>query len=88
MPGEKETYKYLEYWKRTPSNELLRRKKKSFEKSISEERERLLETKQKSHQWDGQLDCPPCMIPGTILEMDEGRTSINGSENKKTNNDA
>ena len=34
------------------------------------------------------LGCLPHKIVGTILEVDEGRTSTNESENKKTNDDA
>ena len=33
-------------------------------------------------------DCPPRKILGTILEMDEGRTSINGPEDMKAYYDA
>ena len=43
---------------------------------------------QKSLQRNKHLGCPPCKILGTILEMDEGRTSTNGPEDKKTNDDA
>ena len=39
---------------------------------------------QKSHQKDTYMGCTPCKILGTILIVDEGRTSTNGPEGKKT----
>ena len=40
---------------------------------------------QDSHQMDKNLGCPSGKILRTIVEMDEGRTSINGPNNKKVN---
>ena len=34
------------------------------------------------------IGCPPCKILKTILKVDEGITSTNELENKKTQNDA
>ena len=42
---------------------------------------------QESHQKDKQLGSPHCKILRTILEMDKRRTSTNGPEDKKANND-
>ena len=36
---------------------------------------------------DKYMDCLPCKILRNILEVDERRTSINGPENKNTNDD-
>ena len=44
-------------------------------------------TLQKSSQRDKYLCCPPHKLLGTILKVDEGRTSTNGLENKKTHDD-
>ena len=43
---------------------------------------------QKSHQREKHSNCLPCKILGTILEMDEGKTSTNRLEDKKTIDDA
>ena len=43
---------------------------------------------QEYHQRDQHLGCPSFKILGTILEMDEGRTSINGPADKKDNDNA
>ena len=49
--------------------------KKKYEKSISGESEKL----SKPNYIAGKhLGCPPCKVLGTILEVDEGRTSTNG----------
>ena len=40
------------------------------------------------HQRDKHLGCPPRKRVGTILKVDEKRTSINGQESKKTHEDA
>ena len=47
---------------------------------------KLLETKvyKKSHQRDKHLSCPPCKVLRNILKVNEGRTSTNTPENKKT----
>ena len=37
---------------------------------------------------DKHLGCSPCKILRSILEVVERRTSTNGPENKKTNDDA
>ena len=42
---------------------------------------------QESHQRIKYLGCPTCTILGTILEVDEGRTSTNWSGDKKADND-
>ena len=41
-----------------------------------------------SYQSYKHLNCSPCKIPETILEVDERNISTNGPENKKTSNDA
>ena len=38
-------------------------------------------------KWVNTWVGPPCMILGSILEMDEGRTQTNGPEDKKDNDD-
>ena len=40
---------------------------------------------QESHKKVKHLGCPPCKIIGTILEIDDGRTSTNEQEDKKVN---
>ncbi len=70
-----------EYWKRTPLNNGDGKKFKENEKHI-----RNKSTLQKSHQRDKHLVCPPCKILGTILKLDNRRTSANEPENKKTYN--
>ena len=47
----------------------------------------LLETKLYRRSLIKHLDFSPCKIPGTILDVDVGRSSTNGRENKKTNDD-
>ena len=42
---------------------------------------------QKSHQWYKYLGCPPPNLLGIVLEVDEGRTSTNGPENKRNHDD-
>ena len=42
---------------------------------------------QESHQRNKHLGCSTWKILETILEMDEGRTSTNATENKKANDD-
>ena len=42
----------------------------------------------KSHQRDKYLGCPSRKILGTILKVDQRRTSTNGPGNKKTHDDA
>ena len=41
-----------------------------------------------SHQRDKHQGCPACKILRAILEVDEGRSSTNELENKKTHDDA
>ena len=48
-----------------------------------EKKHQIQSTRQKSHQRDKYLGCPPRETLGTILKVDEGRTLINGPENKK-----
>ena len=43
---------------------------------------------QESHHSDKHQDCLPCKILGTILEIDEGRSSANRPKNKKAYKDA
>ena len=59
-------------------------------KRVRQENKKLQKTTiyQKSHQRDKHQGWPPCKILRTILEMDKGRTWINGPENKKINDDA
>ena len=42
----------------------------------------------KSYSRDKHLGCAPNKIIETILEVNEGRTSTNGLENRKTNYNA
>ena len=78
--GEKKPTNTWRYWKLTPSNKW--KWKKNFKKSISEEPENY------SSQMDKYLGYPPRKILGTILEVDQRRTLINGLKNKKTNDHA
>ena len=60
---EKETYKYLEYWKLTPSNK--QRWKKKNKKEYLRKIRNLLETK--LYCKFSSKGCPPCKILGIIL---------------------
>ena len=78
-----------EYWKRTPLNK--RKGKNLKKKRIHQKNEKTTQkqtTKLKSHQRDKQLGCLLRKILGIISKMDERRTPVDGSENKKTHNDA
>ena len=87
--GENETYNYL--WilqaDTTKHAEI-----KGEMKKISQEKEKTARkqtTLQKSHQTDKYMGCPhPRKILGTILKVDERRTTTNGSEIKKINDDS
>ena len=60
-------------------------------KSVSQKNEKTSRNQsilQKSHERNKHLVCPSRKILGTILEVDEGRTSTNGPKNKKTRDDA
>ena len=57
---------------------------KIFEKGISEKQGNYL----KPNYIISSMGCPPCKILGTILEVNEGRTSTNEPENKKAHDDA
>ena len=84
-PGEKETYKYLgilEADKRRWKKKL----KRIFQESDKTTRNQTIS--QKSHQKDKHLCCLLSKILGTILKVDERRTSTNGPKNKKTHDDA
>ena len=89
MLGEKETYKYLgilesEIIKQEEMNEKI--KKRVSQANKKNTRNQIIS--QKSHQRDKCLGCPPSKILGIILKVDEGRTSTNEPENKKTNDAA
>ena len=85
MIGEKKLTNTWEYWKLTPSKKWRWRKK--LKKSIFGEQgdyskpNYIAETLSKG--WTPGM-CTPCEILETILQVDEGRTSTNGPENKKT----
>ena len=83
--GEKETNKYLGILEADTIKQV---EIKKIWKIASQENEKTIRnqtTKQKSHQKDKHLGCSPCKILWAILELDKGRTSTNGPENKKTN---
>ena len=85
--GKKETFKYLGILEvNTIKHEEL--KEDFFKKYLRKTRKLRNQTlHQKSHQRDKYLGCPPRKILGTILEVDERRTPLNGPENKKTDDD-
>ena len=55
---------------------------------VNEKASQIQTLQQKSHQRDQHLDCPPCKMLKTIHKMDKERTSINGPEDKKANDNA
>ena len=61
-------------------------RKKIKKESLKNKRNQFL--RQKSHQSYKNLSRTSCKIFGTILEMDKGRTQMNGSEDKKVGDDA
>ena len=64
--------------------------KEQIKKRISQEKEKTTRNQtiqQKSHYRDKNLGCHPSKILGNILKVDEGKTSTNGLENKKTIDD-
>ena len=84
-----ETYKYL-WILEADAIKQVEMKEKNKKEYLRRTR-KLLENKlygKKSHQRDKHLSCPPRKIRGTILKLDEGRTSTNWPENKKTHDDA
>ena len=79
MLREKETYKYLEILAADTIKQV--KMKEKIKKEYLRKTGKVLETKLYSRNL-------PCKILGTILEVDERRTSTNGPENKKTDDDA
>ena len=61
-------------------------KEKKF-KSVSDKRENFSKPNCAA-EISSEVECPSCKIRGTILEMDEGRKSINEPKDEKDNNDA
>ena len=63
---------------------------KKFKKNTPEERKNYTETNYMAEILlrDKYLGCPPRKILGTILKVEEGKTSTNGPMNKKTHDDA
>ena len=86
--GEKETYKYLRILEEDTIKDAEMKKKIERVFQENEKTTRNQAILQKPHQRDKHLDCYPCKILGTILKVDKGRTSTNGLENRKTNDDA
>ena len=69
---------------------ILEMKEKNL-KIVSQESKKTMQNEtiqQKSYQGDKILGQTLYKILGTILETDEGRTSINGPEKKKSNDNA
>ena len=64
------------------------RKIKIRESQTNEKTSRNQARPQESHQNDKHLGCFRCKIIRSILGMDDGRASTNGSEYKKANDDA
>ena len=64
------------------------RKIKGKKKKASQKTFRNQALQQESHRMDNHLSSHPGKMLGTILEMYEGRTSANGPEDKKANDDA
>ena len=71
-----------EYCKWTPLNMLRSNLKKEYLWRTGKLVE-IQTTKQKSHQKDKYLSCPPRKMLRTILKVDERRTLTNEPENKK-----
>ena len=60
-------------------------------KRVSQENEKTTRNQtieKKVHQRDKHQPCPPRKILGIIFNAEKGRTSTNGSENKKTHDNA
>ena len=82
--GEKETYKNLGILEADAIKQM--NMKEKIKMSISDEQENF--SKLGFAAGNKYLSGPLCKILGNILEMDEGRTSTNGPEDKKANDDA
>ena len=87
--GEKETYKYLGILKVDTIN--LVEMKEKIKKPETQENEKTTRNQtilQEAHKQNKHLGYPRRKILRNILEVDDGRTSTNRPENKKTNDDA
>ena len=87
--GKMKTYKYLGIFKADAIKQA--EMKEKILKRVTQKNEKTTQNQtiqQKSHQRDKYLDCLYRKIFGTILKVDQRRTSTNGQENKKTNGDA
>ena len=78
-----ETYKFFGILESDTINHVEVKEKKKRIPKENEKTTRNQTIKQKSCQKDKYQDCTPHNILGTILKVDERKTSTNGPENKK-----
>ena len=89
MRGEKEMYKYLGILEAFTIKKKAE-KKENIKQRVPQENDKATRNqsiKQKIYQRYKHLGCPFCKILGTILKVEEGKTSTNEPKNKKTNDD-
>ena len=87
--GEKENYEYLEKLEVDTIKPV--EMKEKIEKRVFQTNQKIFRKQILQHisqQTDKQQGCFCCKTLGTLLEMDKGRASAVGPENKKTYDDA